>query len=452
MLPLKPPYNILHFINILLSPNICTFWDTETFLHSHPIFSAVLEAGEVIWGPYIFKNKGGELIETGFYFVVFNSDLKVVVDVMKRFYFYKEWMTLPICVLFESSACGVYIKLRECSPRYLMLWQKCDAKNLEVLCGEFSFSDQKWAGVSNWSFPIQVSCCILSGLVCKISLYPSLSLCLSVSLSLYLYLSVSVSVSVSLSLSLSLSFHCTYSSFWNRFVSWNIRKKKQIQDNLCSSGVEQPKMFWYQIIHVQYVFPNTGTHFANSNWIVSKCFAFLRKSCSTSSPFLLGWQQHCSCCVCLMTHFTLFKVHSDHWQGQSHSWQSFSQTKTEITDCCVKPAVVQSPELKCECTCNRPRKWGTFSNVSVPWLVSGLWKTHAESCCTVLASRTVIQWKQPSSKKQRRSHHMAQTCFNVFCCLRCSHSNRTCVWGRLPGYPYDSGSCFVVQEFSLGLG
>ncbi len=38
MLLLKPPYNILHFINILLSPNICTFWDTETFLHSHPIF------------------------------------------------------------------------------------------------------------------------------------------------------------------------------------------------------------------------------------------------------------------------------------------------------------------------------------------------------------------------------------------------------------------------------
>ncbi len=41
MLLVKPPYNILHFINILLSPNICTFWDTETFLHSHPIFSAL---------------------------------------------------------------------------------------------------------------------------------------------------------------------------------------------------------------------------------------------------------------------------------------------------------------------------------------------------------------------------------------------------------------------------
>ena len=38
MLPLKPPYNILHFINILLSPNICIFWDMETFLHFHPIF------------------------------------------------------------------------------------------------------------------------------------------------------------------------------------------------------------------------------------------------------------------------------------------------------------------------------------------------------------------------------------------------------------------------------
>ncbi len=39
MLPLKPPYSILHFINILPSPNICTFWDTEIFLYSHPIFS-----------------------------------------------------------------------------------------------------------------------------------------------------------------------------------------------------------------------------------------------------------------------------------------------------------------------------------------------------------------------------------------------------------------------------
>ncbi len=39
MLPLKPPYNILHFVNILLSPNICAFWDMKTFLYSHPIFS-----------------------------------------------------------------------------------------------------------------------------------------------------------------------------------------------------------------------------------------------------------------------------------------------------------------------------------------------------------------------------------------------------------------------------
>ncbi len=38
ILSLKPPYNILHFINILLSPNICTFWDMEIFLHPHPIF------------------------------------------------------------------------------------------------------------------------------------------------------------------------------------------------------------------------------------------------------------------------------------------------------------------------------------------------------------------------------------------------------------------------------
>ncbi len=41
MLPLKQPYNLLHFINILLSPNICAFWDMETFLHSHLIFSTL---------------------------------------------------------------------------------------------------------------------------------------------------------------------------------------------------------------------------------------------------------------------------------------------------------------------------------------------------------------------------------------------------------------------------
>ncbi len=38
MLPLKPPYNILHFINILLSPNICTFWDTDFFTFTPHFF------------------------------------------------------------------------------------------------------------------------------------------------------------------------------------------------------------------------------------------------------------------------------------------------------------------------------------------------------------------------------------------------------------------------------
>ncbi len=32
---------MLHFTNILLSPNICAFYDTEIFLHSHHIFSAL---------------------------------------------------------------------------------------------------------------------------------------------------------------------------------------------------------------------------------------------------------------------------------------------------------------------------------------------------------------------------------------------------------------------------
>ena len=42
MQPLKPPYKKLYFINILLSPNICTFSDMEPFLHPYPIFSALL--------------------------------------------------------------------------------------------------------------------------------------------------------------------------------------------------------------------------------------------------------------------------------------------------------------------------------------------------------------------------------------------------------------------------
>ncbi len=37
MLLLKAPYKRLHFINILLSPNICTFSDAELFLHPYAI-------------------------------------------------------------------------------------------------------------------------------------------------------------------------------------------------------------------------------------------------------------------------------------------------------------------------------------------------------------------------------------------------------------------------------
>ncbi len=41
MLPLKPQYNRLYFINILFSPNFCTFSDTEPFVHPYPTFSAL---------------------------------------------------------------------------------------------------------------------------------------------------------------------------------------------------------------------------------------------------------------------------------------------------------------------------------------------------------------------------------------------------------------------------
>ncbi len=41
MLPHKPPYNILQFINILPLQNICTFRDMDPFLYPYPIFSAL---------------------------------------------------------------------------------------------------------------------------------------------------------------------------------------------------------------------------------------------------------------------------------------------------------------------------------------------------------------------------------------------------------------------------
>ncbi len=55
MLPLKPPYNVLHFINILLSPNICAFWDMEIFLHPHPIISALPNLTFLTSGTQKFK-------------------------------------------------------------------------------------------------------------------------------------------------------------------------------------------------------------------------------------------------------------------------------------------------------------------------------------------------------------------------------------------------------------
>ncbi len=49
MLSLKPPHNGLHFIDILLSPNIYTFSDTEPFWCPHPIFSALLNLNFLTW-------------------------------------------------------------------------------------------------------------------------------------------------------------------------------------------------------------------------------------------------------------------------------------------------------------------------------------------------------------------------------------------------------------------
>ncbi len=55
MLPLQPPYNRLHFISILLSPNFCAFSDMEPFLHLYPILSALLNLNFLTWRTLKFK-------------------------------------------------------------------------------------------------------------------------------------------------------------------------------------------------------------------------------------------------------------------------------------------------------------------------------------------------------------------------------------------------------------
>ena len=55
MLPLKPLYNRLHFINILLSPNSYTFSDAEQLLHPYLIFSALLNLNFLTWRTPKFK-------------------------------------------------------------------------------------------------------------------------------------------------------------------------------------------------------------------------------------------------------------------------------------------------------------------------------------------------------------------------------------------------------------
>ncbi len=52
MAPLKPPYNILHFINTFLSPNFCTFWDMDQFLHPSPKLSAFPNLNFLAWRTY----------------------------------------------------------------------------------------------------------------------------------------------------------------------------------------------------------------------------------------------------------------------------------------------------------------------------------------------------------------------------------------------------------------
>ncbi len=55
MLPLKPLYNRLHFIDLLLSPNVCTFSNMQPFLHLHTIFSTLLNLNFLTWRNPKFK-------------------------------------------------------------------------------------------------------------------------------------------------------------------------------------------------------------------------------------------------------------------------------------------------------------------------------------------------------------------------------------------------------------
>ncbi len=55
MLSLKPPYNIVHFINILPSQKICTFRDMDPFPYQHHIFSAFPNLNYLTSGTQKFK-------------------------------------------------------------------------------------------------------------------------------------------------------------------------------------------------------------------------------------------------------------------------------------------------------------------------------------------------------------------------------------------------------------
>ncbi len=99
MLLLKPPYNILYFINILLSPNFYTFSDMEQFLYPYPIFSAFLNFNFLTKRTPKFKVPEilpGTLSQTHLNQKSPKDPKLILILTMKQVLYTYFWKTLPV--------------------------------------------------------------------------------------------------------------------------------------------------------------------------------------------------------------------------------------------------------------------------------------------------------------------------------------------------------------------
>ncbi len=98
MLPLKPPYNTLQFINILPLQNICGFRDIDPFLYPYPIFSGLPNLNFLTKGtqkykfhkflPWALSSTQNKLKEPNRPWINPYFDYEIGVDIL--------WKTLPI--------------------------------------------------------------------------------------------------------------------------------------------------------------------------------------------------------------------------------------------------------------------------------------------------------------------------------------------------------------------